>query len=129
LERRRTKQNAQKDDQKHREAETTQAEDWKDSISGGTGEEQGSEHEDDAANSETMLADFLKYIKARKLVSIEELASEFGLKSTDAVDRVRLLEKAISIHVMRIFRFSILFVLVRMGRFQGFWMRGASSFA
>jgi hypothetical protein len=45
-----------------------------------------------AAESGSLLAEFVDYIVTRKTVALEELASAFGLRVTDAIDRVRGLE-------------------------------------
>ena len=39
-----------------------------------------------------MLAAFVEHVKARKLVVLEELAAEFGLRTAEAVSRVQALE-------------------------------------
>ena len=42
--------------------------------------------------SQGLLAEFVEHIKARKVVVLEELAAQFGLRASEAVSRVRGLE-------------------------------------
>lgn len=44
--------------------------------------------------SEGLLARFVSYIETRKVVMLEELASEFNLKTNDAIERIRTLEQS-----------------------------------
>lgn len=42
--------------------------------------------------SQDLLQAFVEFIVERKTVSLEDLAAEFGLRVSDAIDRVRSLE-------------------------------------
>lgn len=59
---------------------------WKDSF---TVEEEG---EDQEAEDENTLEQFVEHIQKKKVVVLEELAGEFGMKTQDAIDRVTKLE-------------------------------------
>lgn len=52
----------------------------------GTGDLEASEQ------GQTLLNQFVEYIKARKMVPLEELATEFKMRSSDVIDRIRGLE-------------------------------------
>lgn len=41
-----------------------------------------------------MMNEFVEYIKARKAVPLDTLALEFGLRTTDAIDRIHAMEEA-----------------------------------
>lgn len=47
---------------------------------------------DDQQDGEGLLSQFIEYIKARKTVPLEQLATEFKLRTTDVIDRVHGLE-------------------------------------
>lgn len=52
------------------------------------------EGQDDAANAgESAVEQFIEYIKVRKVVQLEDLAAEFKLKTSAAIERLRELEK------------------------------------
>lgn len=55
-------------------------------------EEEGLDAEDGGDGGEAAAARFVAYIRERKMVSIEELATEFRLRSTEVVDRIQGLE-------------------------------------
>jgi DDRGK domain-containing protein 1 len=63
---------------------------WKDLISV---EEAGDEGEGAQEEDPAMLARFISYIKHNKIVVLEELAAEFGLKTEDAILRLNGLEE------------------------------------
>lgn len=44
--------------------------------------------------SSEMMNEFVEYIKARKAVPLDTLALEFGLRTTDAIDRIHAMEEA-----------------------------------
>ena len=54
--------------------------------------EDGTADDDLAAESGDLVSEFVDYITSRKTVHLEDLASSFGLRVTDAIDRVRGLE-------------------------------------
>lgn len=60
--------------------------------------EHGFENENDDANSESFISNFLDYIRKKKIVHIDELGSHYRLKSEDVVDRLNtfLREKLIT---------------------------------
>ena len=47
---------------------------------------------DDQEESQGLLAQFIDYIKQRKTVPLEQLATEFKLRTTEVIDRVQGLE-------------------------------------
>ena len=53
-------------------------------------EEEGFEEDDE--EKENLLADFIKYIKDNKVVVLEDLATEFKLKTQQAIDRIQELQ-------------------------------------
>jgi hypothetical protein len=55
-------------------------------------EQAGSVAADNAAESQGMLQNFIDYIKRKKVVVLEELAAEFGLRAQEVVKRVQNLE-------------------------------------
>ncbi|XP_030571764.1 DDRGK domain-containing protein 1 [Drosophila novamexicana] len=55
-------------------------------------EEEGFE-EGDADDKETLLADFIQYIKDNKVVLLEDLATAFKLKTQQAIDRIQELQE------------------------------------
>jgi hypothetical protein len=58
-------------------------------------EEAGADADDDAGGGEAAAAArFAAYVRARKMVSVEELATEFRLRSADALERLSALEAA-----------------------------------
>lgn len=55
-------------------------------------EEEGEENtEANLENEKDILNEFIKYIQATKIVSLEELASKFSMKTSDCIDRIRTL--------------------------------------
>ncbi|KAK3279010.1 hypothetical protein CYMTET_13091 [Cymbomonas tetramitiformis] len=44
--------------------------------------------------SQGLLSEFVDYIKNRKMVVLEELAAEFGLRTQDVINRIHSLESA-----------------------------------
>jgi DNA-binding MarR family transcriptional regulator len=56
-------------------------------------DEQGSVDEEISEESQGLLQQFVDYIKTHKVVVLEELAREFGLRTEDVVNRVRGLEQ------------------------------------
>jgi hypothetical protein len=47
---------------------------------------------EDAQEGGGLLGQFVEYIKSRKTVPLEQLASEFQLRTTDVIDRIHGLE-------------------------------------
>ena len=70
-------------------AEAAEFEKWRDQIGVESG---GTAAEELASESQGLLAAFVEHVKARKLVVLEELAAEFGLRTAEAVSRVQALE-------------------------------------
>ncbi|KAG1713101.1 hypothetical protein DVH05_000827 [Phytophthora capsici] len=64
---------------------------WKDMF---TVEEQGTKLEEDSEESQTLLQQFVDYVKSHKVVLLEDLASEFNLATQEAIDRVESLQKS-----------------------------------
>ncbi|KAE9047468.1 hypothetical protein PR003_g1096 [Phytophthora rubi] len=64
---------------------------WKDMF---TIEEQGTKLAEDSEESQTLLQQFVDYVKSHKVVLLEDLASEFNLATQDAIDRVESLQAA-----------------------------------
>ncbi|KAL3670208.1 hypothetical protein V7S43_004521 [Phytophthora oleae] len=62
---------------------------WKDMF---TIEEQGTKLEEDSEESQTLLQQFVDYVKSHKVVLLEDLASEFNLATQEAIDRVESLQ-------------------------------------
>lgn len=46
----------------------------------------------ESAESQGLLGEFIAYIKAHKVVILDELAARFGLRTTDVVNRIKSLE-------------------------------------
>jgi len=63
---------------------------WKDMFSV---ENTGDQDEEIEAESQGLLGEFVHFIKLRKVVVLEELASEFNLRTEQAINRVQALEK------------------------------------
>lgn len=55
-------------------------------------EQSGSVAETMASEPQSMLLDFIDHIKEKRVVILEELAAKFGLKTADAVSRVKTLQ-------------------------------------
>jgi hypothetical protein len=55
-------------------------------------EQEGTGEGDDQTESQGLLQQFIDYIKTRKTVPLEQLATEFKLRTTDVIDRVLGLE-------------------------------------
>lgn len=55
-------------------------------------EQTGTIEEEAAAEDQGLLGRFIDYIQSRKMVPIEEAATEFGLRSSEVVDRIQGLE-------------------------------------
>ncbi|KAK1941276.1 DDRGK domain-containing protein 1 [Phytophthora citrophthora] len=64
---------------------------WKDMF---TIEDQGTKLEEDSEESQTLLQQFVDYVKSHKVVLLEDLASEFNLATQEAIDRVESLQKS-----------------------------------
>lgn len=81
------------EEKKKRDDEKKEAEDmlgqWKDFISV---DAEGSVEQDVAGESQGLLQDFLEYMKRNKVVVLEDLAAEFGLRTQDCVKRIKSLE-------------------------------------
>lgn len=80
-------------DKERAEAEKASAEEfdkWKDLF---TVETSGTVEQTTAEDSAGLLQDFVDHIVQKKVVVLEELAAEFGLRTRDAVQRVRSLEQ------------------------------------
>jgi hypothetical protein len=70
-------------------AENAEFEKWREQMAVESG---GTVADELAAESQGLLAEFVDHIKARKIVVLEELAAQFGLRASEAVSRVRGLE-------------------------------------
>lgn len=70
--------------------EEEEAAEWAGLISVDDG---GSGAAETAAEDQGLLGRFVDYVKERKTVPLEELAAEFGLRTTDAINRVQGLEQ------------------------------------
>lgn len=73
---------------KQKEEEDALFDEWKDLISVET---DGSGEADTADESQSLLGEFIAYIKASKVVVLEDLASKFSIRSADVVKRVQSL--------------------------------------
>lgn len=71
-------------------AEAAEFDKWKDMF---TVTNEGTVEEEMAEESGGLLAEFVDYIAEKKVVVLEELAAEFGLRTQDAVSRVQALEQ------------------------------------
>ena len=49
---------------------------------------------EDEEEMENKLSAFIEHIEIRKVVMLEELASEFGMQTRDVVDRIEKLEES-----------------------------------
>lgn len=91
----------EKEREQQEEAERKQAEQdaqdqeefdkWKDMFST---EEGGTVEDEISQESQGLLSEFVDYIKHRKMVVLEELAAEFGLRTQDVINRIQSLESA-----------------------------------
>ena len=70
-------------------AEAEEFDKWKDLF---TVENEGTAEAEIQQESQGLLQEFIDHIVAEKVVVLEELAAEFGLRTADAVSRVRALE-------------------------------------
>ena len=52
--------------------------------------EEGGEEEEGGEADEGLLVRFIEYIKNQKVSALEDLASEFGLKTQDVINRVQV---------------------------------------
>eukprot|EP00727_Mastigamoeba_balamuthi_P006301 m51a1_g2291 hypothetical protein (322) ;mRNA; r:412577-413765 len=50
-------------------------------------------HQDDAAALEARTREFLDFVKTSKVVRLEELGAEFGIKAAEAAEKIRALER------------------------------------
>lgn len=64
---------------------------WKDMF---TVEEQGSKADADSEESQSLLQQFVDYIKARKVVLLEDLGAAFNLPTQEAIQRVEALQQS-----------------------------------
>ena len=71
-------------------AEAAEFDKWKDMF---TVTNEGTVEEEMAEESGGLLAEFVDHIVEKKVVVLEELAAEFGLRTQDAVSRVQALEQ------------------------------------
>ena len=62
---------------------------WKDMF---TVESEGTVEQEIQAESQGLLQEFIEYIVSKKVVVLEELAAEFGLRTQDVISRVQALE-------------------------------------
>eukprot|EP00955_Chlamydomonas_euryale_P030455 320552-Chlamydomonas_euryale.AAC.36 len=76
-------------DEERKKREDEEAAKWIGQISV---EQEGTGEGDDQAESQGLLQQFIDYIKQRKTVPLEQLATEFKLRTTDVIDRVQGLE-------------------------------------
>jgi hypothetical protein len=81
---------AKKEEEERKQKEQEEFEKWKEMFSV---EDEGAANEGNANEYQGLLGLFIDYIKKNKVVVLEELASEFGLSATEAVERVQLLEE------------------------------------
>lgn len=63
---------------------------WKDLISVET---EGTGEGDAAVESQGLLGEFIEYIKNNKVCALEDLASEFGMRTQDVINRIKALEQ------------------------------------
>ena len=70
-------------------AEAEEFDKWKDLF---TVENEGMAEAEIQQESQGLLQEFIDHIVAKKVVVLEELAAEFGLRTADAVSRVQALE-------------------------------------
>merc|ERR1719163_2552512 len=70
-------------------AEAEEFDKWKDLF---TVENEGTAEAEIQQESQGLLQEFIDHIVAKKVVVLEELAAEFGLRTADAVSRVQALE-------------------------------------
>lgn len=80
----------QKEEEERLKKEEEEAAEWAGLISVDEG---GSGAAETAAEDQGLLGRFVDFIKERKTVQLEELAAEFGLRTTDAINRVQGLEQ------------------------------------
>jgi len=88
------RERAQEEEIKRAEEERQRKEDeeaskWMSMISV---EKEGTGEAEDQEESQGLLGQFIDYIKARKTVPLEQLATEFKLRTTDVIDRIHGLE-------------------------------------
>lgn len=57
------------------------------------GEEGNADDGDGDGGAENQLERFIDFIERRKIVTLEELGAAFGLRASEAIDRIRVLEK------------------------------------
>eukprot|EP00879_Flechtneria_rotunda_P003416 GHRR01003644.1.p1 GENE.GHRR01003644.1~~GHRR01003644.1.p1 ORF type:complete len:315 (+),score=125.81 GHRR01003644.1:250-1194(+) len=93
-EERESRDKAQEEEMRHAAEEKQKAEDeeaakWMNLISV---EQTGTVEQEAAADDQGLLGRFIEYIQQRKMVPIEEAATEFGLRSSEVVDRIQGLE-------------------------------------
>jgi ATP-dependent 26S proteasome regulatory subunit len=81
---------AKKEEEERKQKEQEEYEKWKEMFAV---EDEGAANEGAANEYQGLLGLFVDYIKKNKVVVLEELASEFGLSATEAVERVELLEE------------------------------------
>jgi hypothetical protein len=70
-------------------AEAAEFETWRSQIAVESG---GTAAEEESLESQGLVTDFITFIKARKIVVLEELAAHFGLRASEAIQRVQGLE-------------------------------------
>ena len=80
----------QKEEEERQRKEDEEAKKWMSMMST---EESGESKREDEDDGEALLTEFVAYIQRRKMVELEELASEFGLRTSDAIARVQALEE------------------------------------
>ncbi|CAF4269172.1 unnamed protein product, partial [Adineta steineri] len=57
-------------------------------------EEEGHDENPDDANNESVLNQFVEYIKTAKFMYLDELAAQFKLRTQDVIDRLKYLEES-----------------------------------
>ena len=72
-------------------AEQEEYDSWKDMFST---DEAGNMEAETAEESQSLLQEFIEYIKTHKVVVLEELAQHFKLRTEQAISRVRDMEEA-----------------------------------
>lgn len=80
-----------KKEEEIRKKEEEEYDSWKDMI---VVEQDGTEENDAQCESEGLLGEFIDYIKTKKVVVLDELATEFNLRTIDVINRVKALEES-----------------------------------
>lgn len=89
IEREKAEEEKEKEDEKKKKEEE-EFDKWKDMFST---EQEGAETQDAENESQGLLGEFIDYIKSHKVVILDEIATEFNLRTTDALNRIKSLEE------------------------------------